>query len=185
MNHKTIHYNTTGAYFFVDMKLKLCPSKGKKSWHSWCTEIRHYAVSTLVSHAYWNIKDPVFPCSVCTACPPNYLALKLFSAKNSVNWTFVQTAPRVDNGERFTDPLFLLFWLIHLGQVIGDGWIEADEKRMEPCSLNHHRDGCSHGSGWGAVPVARRLAGSGLEVPLLYWTTRLTLRWPRIGPWPK
>lgn len=139
----------------------------------------------VVSHSYWNIKDPAFPGSVCTACPPNYLALKLFSAKNSVNWTFVQTAPRVDNGERFTDPLFPLFRLIHLGQVIGDGWIEADEKRMEPCSLNHHRDGCSHGSGWGAVPVARRLAGSGLEVPLLYWTTRLTLRWPRIGPWPQ
>lgn len=55
-------------------------------------------------------------------------------------------------------------------------WIEADEKRMEPCRFNHHQDGCSHGSGSGAVPVARILAGSSLEVPLLYWTTRLTLR---------
>lgn len=66
-----------------------------------------------------------------------------------------------------------------------NGWIEADEKRMEPYRFNHHQDGCSHGSGSGAVPVARIPAGSSPEVPLLYWTTRLTFRWPQIGPWPE
>lgn len=53
--------------------------------------------------------------------------------------------------------------------------MDADEKRMEPCSLNHHWTGALMVRGGGEVPVARILAGSSLEVPLFYWTTRLTL----------
>lgn len=60
--------------------------------------------------------------------------------------------------------------------------MEADEERMESCSLTHHWMGALTVLGGGVAPVARILAQSSLVVPLFYWTTRLTLWRPQIGP---
>lgn len=77
---------------------------------------------------------------------------------------------------RFTDPLFPLFRLIHLGRVVGaDEWTLM-KREWSPAVSITTQTAALIVSGQGAEPVARILAGSGPEVPLLYWTTRLTLR---------
>lgn len=78
--------------------------------------------------------------------------------------------------QRFTDPLFPLFRLIHLGRAVGaDEWTLM-KREWSPAVSITTQTAALIVSGLGAEPVARILAGSGPEVPLLYWTTRLTLR---------
>lgn len=78
-------------------------------------------------------------------------------------------------------PLFLLFRLIHLGQVIGTDELKLMNGEWSPAVSITTRMGALMVlgrvgvGGRLVVPVARRLAGSSLEVPLFYWATRLTL----------
>lgn len=83
--------------------------------------------------------------------------------------------------QTLTDPLFLLFRLICSGQLIGTNELKLMKREWNPAVSITTRMAAPMVRGRGQ----RSLPGyspDSLEVPLLYWATRLTPRWPPNWP---